>query len=690
MSSVPNIKHLFSETYALYPAVFAIILLIIGTISGIYYGVVPIFISLTFTLVFACILLCIKKYRKIYGLYLLWLFIYFIGSIRGYYSVETPIILSKNEVAYDIRINTILDRDKSMRINGTIISAYDSIDQKHDITDYQDVILTIQGIDYSLYPGTVIKVPNKFKLIENLGNPDEFDYKGYMNRHGIFYRGYFQNKEYSILGESITLRNRIERIKMWLNNRILISELTPDSKYFLSAVLLGDRQNLSIDTRNLYSNLGIAHVLALSGLHVGIISLLVYFLLFPLDYIVDRRFRLVISIILLIIYAFLTGLSVSVVRATLIAIVCGVGFCLRRKVSPINLLAFVAFIMVLYNPQWLFDIGFQLSFIAVLFIILFANKINPVNHRNIITYNIMSMITVTVSASMGTFMLSAYYFHVIPLLFLIPNLLFIPLLPTMLCIGIVAVITGLSPILHLFNWLYSILNHFFKFINDLDFSYIDNVNISTSDLIIYYSVILCFCAIIYSNFKRKKLLSILLFICILLWVFITNIGVHNKQGVVIMNHYSETPIIVYEKGNANLVFPIDSIGQEYIEEFKQYNKSFMAKRNIKNIVQSDIILNNDIYGTRYFDFMEKRLILVDGKLTKDTLPEKDRIRCNYLVITKNYYASMNRILTKIIPDTIILSGNIYPQRRFKLISQIEELKLPYYDINESGAFLLQD
>lgn len=687
---MPTINHYFNKAYDLYPALIAVIVLIIGAITGIYCGIIPILVSLIFTLAITCILLYIKGYRAIFGRYILLLFVYFIGAVRGYYSIETPNILSKNDSAYDVRINTIVDNDNSMHINGSIIAAYDSIDSKCETNDYQDIILTIQNIDYSLFPGTVIKVPNKLKLIENLGNPDEFDYQAYINRRGIFYRGYFRNNDYSIVGESITLMNRIERIKMKLNNRILVSELSPDSKYFLSAVLIGDRHNLSIDTRNLYSNIGIAHVLALSGLHVGIISLLVYFLLFPLDYIIDRRYRMAISIILLIIYAIITGLSISVVRATLIALVCGVGYCLRRKISPINLLAFVAFILVLFNPLCLFDIGFQLSFMAVLFIILFANKINPVSQRNAIAYSIVSMITVTLSASMGTFMLSAYYFHVIPVLFLIPNLLLIPLMPTMLCIGIIAVTTGLSPFIHIFDWLYSIINKLFIFINNIEFSHIDNVNITIFDLIIYYSIMLCLCILIYGIIRRKRLYVILLSVSMCIWIFLSNISKQGGRGLVIMNHYKETPIIVYDNDKANIVFPTDSIGFEYLEEFRQYNKSFLAKRNIKSIEQSDTILNNEMYGIRYFDFMEKRLILVDGKLTKDTLPKKDRIRCNYLVITKNYYASMNRILTKIIPDTIILSGNIYPQRRFKLISQIEESKLPYYDINESGAFLLQD
>ena len=687
-----NIRQPIAEIIALYPAVFALIVLIVGVLMGIYIGFTHIVCISIFILVFVCILLIIKAKRfqlnELFSTCVL-LIIYVLGIFRGYYSVETPKFIPSNCTQIDLRVNDIKDGNNSMRIAGTVLSAYDSIGVKLEYDIVQDVLITIQGIDYSLVPGVIIRIPNKFSLVDNLRNPDEFDYKTYLNRQGIFFQAYINSKNYEIVSISPTISNRINSLKMSLNKLILTSKLSSDSKYFLSAILLGDKHNLNVETRNLFSNIGISHVLALSGLHVGIISLLVYFLLFPLDYIIDRRIRVFLSIALLIMYAILTGLSVSVVRATLLSSVCAIGFCLRRKISPINLLAFVAFVMIVINPQWIYDIGFQLSFLAVLFILIFAHKINPINRKKVILYNIMSLISVTISASMGTFMLSAYYFHVIPVMFLIPNLILIPILPILLFIGILAVITNFHPIVYVYDLLYDILIKLFSCINNLDFSFIDNVEILPHDIVMYMTTTSIIAIILYNTRLWKKLLPTIVFILVL-WVGISFTASPSVNGILIMNHYRETPIIIYDKKIAHLLLPADSIGAEFINEFKQYHKSYLSRRHIKELRQSESPLIIDSFGAKYFDYNTKHFILIDGKLTKDTLEISERVRCDYLLITKNYYASMNRVLSKYKPDTIIISGNIYSLRRKKLISQIESFGLPYYDIKEEGAFMLEN
>lgn len=675
-----------------YPAIPVLLVLILGIFAG---------FSSCLILGACCIaggiLLSILYWKllksRVISYYWFWIPLFLIvlssGVFRANYAETKPEEISPNVKNIYLRVDEISDTENSMKIIGSIVSVSDSTGAIVGTSHEQSILVYIQGIDYSVYPGTIVLIPNKLSLIENMGNPDEFDYKIYMERQGIFYRQFVKIDEYEVCGEDPTLLNRIARYKMKLIKGIMSSSLATESKHFLAAVLLGEKQYIDYDVRQLYSNIGIAHLLALSGLHVGIISMLIFLLLFPIDYITDKRVRIIITSLSLIAYAILTGLSVSVVRATIITVLCGISFCLRRKVNHVNLLAFAAIFILIINPIWIYDVGFQLSFAAVLFILLLANKINPINRRSGMLYNVVGLITVTISASLGTFIISAYYFHVIPIVFLIPNVILLPLLPILLCIGLFAVFTDYSLLIRMFDGMFGYVNHFFERLESLPVAFIDYVDIHTIDIVFYYIILGLLIFVIYNRRYLKAVLPIMGCLCVFWCVSCMNQD-KSSDGLLIMNHYRETPVIVHSSGTANIILPSDSISfVDFAQEFSQYNKSYMACRNIKNIVKYDISHISYFMNAIAFDYSGNTFVIVDSKLSKDTLPEKERFACKYLVVTKNYYASVARILSKFSPDTIILSGNIYENRRQKIKLQLDESGVPYYDIKERGAFVLE-
>ncbi len=241
------------------------------------------------------------------------------------------------------------------------------------------------------------------------------------------------------------------RLRSEIVDMISASDLMPATKTFLITTLTGDRSFLTPADRDLFSRAGVAHILALSGLHVAIISLVVSWLLFPLTVLRRNKLKMCVIVVVLWAYAIMTGLTPSVVRAVIMASVFVLSRILERQPSPLNSLSFAAICILLFDPSAIYSAGFQLSFAAVIFILLFAEKLNPVNKRNRPLYTIVAWFTTSFAAAMGTGIVSAGYFHQFPVYFLIANIPFTLLLPFTLGGGILFLISGALG-LH-FRWL---------------------------------------------------------------------------------------------------------------------------------------------------------------------------------------------------------------------------------------------
>lgn len=171
-------------------------------------------------------------------------------------------------------------------------------------------------------------------------------------------------------------------------------------------------------------------MLALSGMHVSIIAGIILWLLFPFNLFGIYKWRYIATLPILWGYTLVTGLSPSTVRAAIMLTVVMTCILTERKNSAWNALLLAVFIIILFNPDSLYDIGLQLSFICVASLIFFAGPLNPIDqHKHNILYDIVSAILVTLSATAASWVLSSYYFGIFPILFIPANLIVLPLLP---------------------------------------------------------------------------------------------------------------------------------------------------------------------------------------------------------------------------------------------------------------------
>ncbi len=315
----------------------------------------------------------------------------------------------------------------------------------------KSLVLVYHQLDEALYPGQVIWVPSNPERLAPPSFPNEFNYKRFLAAKGIHFRQFLGKKLALLpLKQSNDLKFTLEHLRHYFAGVIDQYVLRPESKQIALALLLGQKESLSKEVKQAYSATGTQHILAVSGLHVGIIYSI---LLLPLTFFKQeghtlRKSYLFLVLGLIWIYALMTGFSPSVVRAVVMFSLVTLGQMRKRKPSIWNILAFSALLLLVLDSDIQTDLGFQLSYLAVAGIV----GLQPILLRmwapsNRVLDYFWQMATVTLAAQLITSPLTLHYFHTFPTYFLVANLLIVPLSYIILCAGVPFLLLAWIPIL---------------------------------------------------------------------------------------------------------------------------------------------------------------------------------------------------------------------------------------------------
>ena len=302
------------------------------------------------------------------------------------------------------------------------------------------LVLVYHQMEEALYPGQVIWVPANPEPVAPPSFPDEFNYKRFLAAKGIHFRQFLGKKLQVLpLKPSNELNFAMEHLRHYFAGVIDQYVQRPESKQIALALLLGQKESLGKEVKQAYSATGTQHILAVSGLHVGIIYSI---LLLPLTFFKQKGQTLQKSYLILVlgliwVYALMTGFSPSVVRAVVMFSLVTLGQMRKRKPSIWNILAFSALLLLVLDPAVQTDLGFQLSYLAVAGIV----GLQPILLRmwapsNRVLDYFWQMATVTLAAQLITSPLTLHYFHTFPTYFLVANLLIVPLSYLILCAGV--------------------------------------------------------------------------------------------------------------------------------------------------------------------------------------------------------------------------------------------------------------
>lgn len=389
-------------------------------------------------------------------------------------------------------------------------------------SDAQGKVLVYHQNEQPLQPGQILLVEKEPEEIAGPRNPNEFDYREYLSRRGIHYRQ-FLGKDFELV-DSVADRG-MDYFLVHLRYRIgeMLKSKIPDenSAQIALALLLGQRKELDPTIREAYTQAGVMHILAVSGLHVGIIYALFILVLKPLK-LKKEKARLYLLFVVLIIwgYAFLTGLSPSVVRAATMFSLLTFGQMRERPPSVYNILAFSAILMITANPDVIFEVGFQLSYLAVLGIVMIQPLILGLwlPRRKSWEY-IWQLVSVSLAAQLVTFPLSVFYFHVFPTYFLLGNLLILPLAFIIMQVGVPLMVFGWIPgvgdgLGWVLSWLIWAQNWLAGIIRMIPGGKMDRLTMDFSGMVLVWGILLI---IVAWEFGSKRRLTWLALVLVFFW-----------------------------------------------------------------------------------------------------------------------------------------------------------------------------
>ncbi len=346
--------------------------------------------------------------------------------------------------------------------------------------------------------GDIFVINGHPREIEKPKNPFEFDYADYQKKRGIIAHHFLRDEDYQLIGHN--------KRNLLINQAIILNQfasntyqkIISDKKQLgvANAMIIGLKDELDNDVKDAYSGAGAIHILAVSGLHVGIILLILQFLFKPIQKLPGGKWLSSLLIILLLwAYALFTGLSPSVSRATLMFSLIEFGLMLRRDKNNINVVAFSAMVLLIINPDWIFEVGFQLSYLAVLGIIYLYPYLNELFVFNYRIFRWLWQITaVSISAQLFTFPLSIYYFHQFPNYFWLTNPIVSLLSVAILGLGIATLaVSWIAPLLKIIGFLFkvslAITNWVIFGINSLPNSRMQGLSIEITEMLALYFLI---------------------------------------------------------------------------------------------------------------------------------------------------------------------------------------------------------
>lgn len=295
----------------------------------------------------------------------------------------------------------------------------------------------------SLLPGDIMIFRTTPSEIINRGNPNEFNYRFYMETKGIRYYGFVSGGD--IVSVQSPVRRNLKANALIIRDKIIHMYekrgITGERLALVAAITLGQKNMLDPEQKQNFIKAGVMHIMAVSGLHAVILSLFVLNLLFFMK----RRFnvpRILIAVVFLWAFAFVTGLTPSVLRATLMFSFLQAGNLLKRRVNGINSVLASAFVLILIRPSVIFDAGFLLSYAAVFYIVGFYQDLYlKINFRYWLPDKIWQSVVVTLIAQAGTLPLTIMLFNRFPTLFIITNLLIVPLSSILIIAGCIVPMT---------------------------------------------------------------------------------------------------------------------------------------------------------------------------------------------------------------------------------------------------------
>lgn len=537
--------------------------------------------------------------------------------------------------------------------------------------------------------GDALVVKGKPPLVDSPANPHEFDYKQFLSYRNIFHQHFLQQDDVRFLKHdppSFSMSVAME-VRSWSHNVLGKYVTGTQEQGIASALVLGVTDGLDNDLTSAYAASGAMHVLAVSGLHIGIIYWIILLLLKPLQQSIPGRWMLAfVSIAVLWLYAFVTGLSPSVLRAVTMFSLMSLAVPWGKRTNIYNTLSISAFCLLVYDPYLIMSVGFQLSYLAVIGIVYLYPRIYYLWQPEKLLINKVWQITcVSLAAQIATLPLTLYYFHQFPVYFLFSNLVVIPISFLVLIVGLVLLAASfLDPLARtmgfVLTWIIKALNQSVFITEAFPFSLIDNVYITTPQCFLLMFMIITFTLVFV---KRKFVYMVVtIFFAVIFsgmqWhQFIKGLG---GRKLTVYNLPGHQGIDLIEGSDA--YFFGDSVLLHATSQVGFHIRPNRAATGVKHVHHGDgQPFAKNLGGNRIILWNDSKLLI----LRKD-FNFAPGYRVDYLIVSDNAVRNINQISEKFDFHHLIIDGSNSYYIADKLLKQAAEKRLNVHSVLHQGAY----
>ncbi len=597
--------------------------------------------------------------------------------------IEAP----QNKVAYLIQLlDDPQKKDRSYGVQARVIGFQDSEGSRSAHSRLMLYLQKSKEAKALKYGDRILFLGNLNRLKQPM-NPHEFDYKNYLNLKAIYFQAYADSSAWQYVsgGHGWQLLALAKGFRKEMLSCIDQWRLSDDQRAVTKALLLGYRYDIEDDLLRAYSSAGAMHVLAVSGLHVGIVYLMAFYLLYFLDRIkYGTVLRTLILILLLWAYATVTGLSASVVRAATMFTFVAIGTGFRRYTSIYNTILGSAIVLMLCKPTFLFEVGFQLSYAAVFGIVWlqprFQNLWQP---RHWLLRQFWAITTVSIAAQIATFPLGLYYFHQFPTLFLISNWMVIPIVTILMYVGLISLVfsaAGWVPhfLVAIYGGFLWLMNRGVDFIEEQAAFLLDQIHITRFELVLLYVLIVLSFNWLFRGGYYRLVAALSVVIVLGGSQLIESYHFKSESQMVVYSVRNHTAIGFYVNGRG--VFICDSALAADDDALSFHVKHHWWANDIEDI--RFCRLNEDYRG----DWLQKRKAVIgfNSECIELVSGEGSGVRTGCWIVSQEAWPSNE--LTHF-PECVILCGNQSFGHRQQWKEWGSTHSVSVWDVAEQGAYV---
>ncbi|MGN6475999.1 MAG: ComEC/Rec2 family competence protein [Flavipsychrobacter sp.] len=525
--------------------------------------------------------------------------------------------------------------------------------------------------------GDTLIIPAAWQPIKNAGNPYEFDYSRYCALNNIYHLQFVSIDKIAKVNTSAGSRSWINEVHEWCTAQL--QRYLPDkaTEGLMQAMLIGDEVNMDSAMRQAYSETGIIHIVAISGSHILFFFAIISFLL---GWIKHRKYhwiKYIVAIPLIWVYVVMAGAPPSAVRSAIMFTILGIGFALEKSNNSLNHLLATAFILLCAQPMWLFAVGFQLSFLAVLSLILFYTPIYKwVNPKNKLLQFIWAAIAASIAAEILVAPLVVYYFHIFPLLFIVANVIAVAFMSIIMIAGMAIItfralpaIAGFSGIVT--TYIVQVFNKMVVVMQGLNPEAMRHLEISLADLGTLFLAIGAAAIFFLKQRKSALFVSFSGISVFLVLLCIDEYGALQQRKLIVynINKTSYTEIIEGKQYHPLTGDSLNANAEKYI--LNPAHTGYHAW-HLGTIPTQEVWLMNG-----------KTVLLLNGRIPDTSFPV-DKVIINYPArpyILKDLFATFK-------PSEVILPGNMPRKDIPYWISACKAANVRLHAVSIHGAYIL--